>query len=113
LKGVFNMGKSKKKLVNSTVEYLDYDSEFEEDDGFIEGDIDFSGYAVKSFSFGNNAASLNTPAAQNQIIKTMDAVTSLEHPISQLHHRKSIKKLKKPSPVIWLIREDCRHNQMA
>jgi hypothetical protein len=78
------MVRRNKVSMDSNIDFIDYDDEFIEDDGFIEGDVDFSKYAVKTFSFSNNTEALNTPAVQNQIVETDDAVTSLEPPISSV-----------------------------
>lgn len=76
------MRKKKKSLMNNPIESLDCDYELDEEDGLIEGDVDFSKYAVATFSFTNDNNSISKSEEQKQYQAAAVDVPALEHQTS-------------------------------
>jgi hypothetical protein len=76
------MSKKKKALVDSSIESLDCDYELAEEDGFIEGNVDFSKYALATFNFTNNNNSIRRTEEQKQCLEAVVDIPALEHQAS-------------------------------
>lgn len=76
------MRKKKKYLMNNPIESLDCDYELDEEDGLIEGDVDFSKYAIATFSFTNDNNATSSTEEQKQYSEAIVDVPAPEHQTS-------------------------------
>lgn len=84
------MSRKKKVKMNSSIESLDCDYELAEEDGFIDGDVDFSKYSVATFSFAKDNDAISGTEEEKQYPEAVSDIPPLE-PHASLDTKPEIK----------------------